>query len=96
MSATKSTCDAGERKLTDQSYLNATLGSLTEATWGWDVAWRRFLSVSIGITAAWIFAYRESKAACHTIDSSASVILESTRNTTDLCAVDHYRWGHLL
>jgi hypothetical protein len=43
-----------------QSYLNATLGSLTEATWGWDVAWRRFLSVAIGITAAWIFAYRES------------------------------------
>jgi hypothetical protein len=42
-----------------QSYLNATLGSLTEATWGWDVAWRRFLSVAIGITAAWIFAYRE-------------------------------------
>jgi len=31
----------------------------SQATWGWDVAWRRFLSVAIGITAAWIFAYRK-------------------------------------
>jgi len=39
------------------SYLNGTLGAATEAKWGFDVAWRRFVCVVIGITAAWIFAY---------------------------------------
>nr|ODN87215.1 hypothetical protein L203_03487 [Cryptococcus depauperatus CBS 7841] len=39
------------------SYYNGTLGPLTYAQWGWDVAWRRFLCVLIGITAAWLFAY---------------------------------------
>nr|ODN98654.1 hypothetical protein L204_02618 [Cryptococcus depauperatus CBS 7855] len=39
------------------SYYNGTLGPLTHAQWGWDVAWRRFLCVLIGITAAWLFAY---------------------------------------
>jgi hypothetical protein len=27
--------------------------------WGWDVAWRRFVCVVIGITAAWLFSYSE-------------------------------------
>ncbi|WRT65402.1 uncharacterized protein IL334_002345 [Kwoniella shivajii] len=39
------------------SYFNGTIGPLTYAQWGWDVAWRRFLCVLIGITAAWIFSY---------------------------------------
>lgn len=42
-----------------QSYLNGTVIQLTSATWGFDVAWRRFVCVLIGITAAWIFSYRE-------------------------------------
>jgi hypothetical protein len=41
------------------SYLNGTLGAATDVTWGWSVAWRRFLSVVIGVTAAWIFSYSE-------------------------------------
>lgn len=40
-----------------QSYLNGTLGVLTDAQWGWDVAWRRLVCVVIGITPAWIFSY---------------------------------------
>jgi hypothetical protein len=44
-----------------QSYLNGSFGQLTNAEWGWDVAWRRFLCVIIGITAAWIFCYCESR-----------------------------------
>jgi hypothetical protein len=40
-----------------QSYLNGTIGQLTNATWGFDVAWRRVVCVLIGITAAWIFSY---------------------------------------
>lgn len=40
-----------------QSYLNGTLAVLTEAQWGWDVAWRRLVCVVIGITPAWIFSY---------------------------------------
>ncbi|ORY25231.1 hypothetical protein BCR39DRAFT_291018 [Naematelia encephala] len=39
------------------SYLNGTFVELTYASWGFDVAWRRFVSVLIGITAAWIFSY---------------------------------------
>ncbi|OCF58351.1 hypothetical protein L486_04383 [Kwoniella mangroviensis CBS 10435] len=39
------------------SYFNGSIGPLTYAQWGWDVAWRRFLCVLIGITAAWIFSY---------------------------------------
>nr|XP_031859088.1 uncharacterized protein CI109_005438 [Kwoniella shandongensis]KAA5526160.1 hypothetical protein CI109_005438 [Kwoniella shandongensis] len=40
-----------------QSYFNGTIGPLTYAQWGWDVAWRRFVCVMIGITAAWLFSY---------------------------------------
>ncbi|WVQ74377.1 hypothetical protein IAR50_003978 [Cryptococcus sp. DSM 104548] len=39
------------------SYYNGTIGPLTHAEWGWDVAWRRFLCVLIGISAAWAFSY---------------------------------------
>ncbi|WVQ83523.1 hypothetical protein IAT38_005664 [Cryptococcus sp. DSM 104549] len=39
------------------SYFNGTIGPLTYAQWGWDVAWRRFVCVLIGITAAWMFSY---------------------------------------
>nr|XP_019049909.1 hypothetical protein I302_00328 [Kwoniella bestiolae CBS 10118]OCF28839.1 hypothetical protein I302_00328 [Kwoniella bestiolae CBS 10118] len=39
------------------SYFNGSIGPLTYAQWGWDVAWRRFVCVLIGITAAWIFSY---------------------------------------
>ncbi|WVR04089.1 hypothetical protein IAU60_001088 [Kwoniella sp. DSM 27419] len=39
------------------SYFNGTIGPLTYAQWGWDVAWRRFVCVLIGITAAWVFSY---------------------------------------
>ncbi|KAL7419840.1 hypothetical protein Q5752_005756 [Cryptotrichosporon argae] len=39
------------------SYLNGTEVQLTNASWGWGVAWRRFICVVIGITAAWIFAF---------------------------------------
>jgi hypothetical protein len=45
-----------------QSYLNGSLGQLTDANWGWGVAWRRFVCVIIGISAAWLFSYRKSKA----------------------------------
>lgn len=31
--------------------------SLSSVGWGWDVAWRRFVCVLIGITAAWIWTY---------------------------------------
>lgn len=30
---------------------------LTNAGWGWDVAWRRCVGVLIGVTAAWIWGY---------------------------------------
>ncbi|WVF66724.1 hypothetical protein IAT40_001466 [Kwoniella sp. CBS 6097] len=39
------------------SYFNGSIGPLTYAQWGWDVAWRRFVCVMIGITAAWLFSY---------------------------------------
>ena len=39
------------------SYLNGTIVELTNAGWGWSVAWRRFVCVVIGITAAFIFSY---------------------------------------
>lgn len=38
------------------SYLNGHLFKLSNATWGFDVAWLRFVCVVIGITAAWIFS----------------------------------------
>lgn len=38
------------------SYLNAHLYQMTDATWGFEVAWLRFVCVVIGITAAWIFS----------------------------------------
>jgi uncharacterized membrane protein YgaE (UPF0421/DUF939 family) len=47
-----------------KSYLNGTLIQLTEASWGWDVAWRRFVTVSIGITVAFCFAYRKFRIRC--------------------------------
>ncbi|WVQ94336.1 hypothetical protein IAU59_001415 [Kwoniella sp. CBS 9459] len=40
-----------------RSYFNGSIGPLTYAQWGWDVAWRRFVCVMIGITAAWLFSY---------------------------------------
>jgi hypothetical protein len=43
----------------EKSYLNGTFVQLTDTTWGFDVAWRRFVTVSIGITAAWLFSYRK-------------------------------------
>ncbi|OXG24105.1 hypothetical protein C361_02654 [Cryptococcus neoformans Tu259-1] len=39
------------------SYFNGTIGPLTYAEWGWDVAWRRYVCVLIGISAAWAFSY---------------------------------------
>ncbi|ORX36432.1 hypothetical protein BD324DRAFT_580777 [Kockovaella imperatae] len=39
------------------SYLNGTVGALTDAKWGFDVAWRRLVCVLIGITSAYIFSY---------------------------------------
>ena len=39
------------------SYLNGSLTQLTDVSWGWSVAWRRFVCVMIGITAAYIFSY---------------------------------------
>lgn len=39
------------------SYLNGHLFRLTNASWGWDVAWLRFVCVVIGITCAWLFSY---------------------------------------
>ncbi|KIR40091.1 hypothetical protein I307_04809 [Cryptococcus deuterogattii 99/473] len=39
------------------SYYNGTIGPLTNAEWGWDVAWRRYVCVFIGISAAWAFSY---------------------------------------
>lgn len=45
--------------LKQQSYLNGRLVQLTDATWGWSVAWRRFVTVAIGITVAWLFSYRK-------------------------------------
>ena len=39
------------------SYLNGTVVELTNAGWGWSVAWRRFVCVVIGITAAFIVSY---------------------------------------
>lgn len=41
------------------SYLNGHLFKLSNATWGFDVAWLRFVCVVIGITAAWIFSLGE-------------------------------------
>ncbi|KLT41025.1 hypothetical protein CC85DRAFT_297212 [Cutaneotrichosporon oleaginosum] len=38
------------------SYLNGHLFRMSNATWGFDVAWLRFVCVVIGITAAWIFS----------------------------------------
>jgi hypothetical protein len=41
------------------SYLNGHLFQMTNATWGFEVAWLRFVCVVIGITAAWIFSLGE-------------------------------------
>jgi hypothetical protein len=78
-----------------QSYINATLGTLTEATWGWDVAWRRFLSVSIGITAAWIFAYRKHHRVSWAHDSPA-IILFTSSHTTHVFQIHHLCRRHFL
>lgn len=42
------------------SYLNAHLFRLGNASWGFEVAWLRFVCVVIGITAAWIFSLGRS------------------------------------
>ncbi|KAM0749705.1 hypothetical protein T439DRAFT_326581 [Meredithblackwellia eburnea MCA 4105] len=39
------------------SWQNANQPSLSSVGWGWDIAWRRFVCVLIGITAAWLWAY---------------------------------------
>ncbi|KAL8292379.1 hypothetical protein RQP46_001845 [Phenoliferia psychrophenolica] len=36
---------------------DANQPALSSVGWGWDVAWRRFVCVLIGITAAWLWAY---------------------------------------
>jgi hypothetical protein len=48
------------------SWQNGNLMQLTAARWGWDVAWRRFVCVVIGITAAWIWSVGkyENEVAC--------------------------------
>jgi hypothetical protein len=78
-----------------QSYLNATLGSLTEATWGWDVAWRRFLSVAIGITAAWIFAYRKPSTR-ELADISPALLLRPSGHQAHIFPIDHCFRSHTL
>jgi hypothetical protein len=37
--------------------MNGNIVQTTNATWGWDVGWRRFVCVVIGITCAWVFTY---------------------------------------
>lgn len=42
------------------SWQNGNVGMQGNATWGWSVAWRRFVCVFIGVTAAWIWSVGES------------------------------------
>ncbi|WWC59927.1 uncharacterized protein I303_102489 [Kwoniella dejecticola CBS 10117] len=78
------------------SYFNGSIGPLTYAQWGWDVAWRRFVCVLIGITAAWIFSYippvysakraiRNSYA--QTINAAGSIFCDVLSHAND----HHYR-----
>ncbi|WWC87577.1 uncharacterized protein L201_002467 [Kwoniella dendrophila CBS 6074] len=78
------------------SYFNGTIGPLTYAQWGWDVAWRRFVCVLIGITAAWVFSYippvysakraiRQSYA--QTINAAGSILCDVLSHAND----HHYR-----
>lgn len=55
-------CDNGGQAdlclhLQGYGWQNAHGVRLTNAGWGWDVAWRRCVGVLIGVTAAWIWGY---------------------------------------
>jgi len=83
-------CRCSHGKATDwsKSWYNGSVGALTDATWGWSVAWRRFACAVIGVTAAWIFSCRMSPDLAALISPSSAVLFRKALHTPHLCSND--------